>query len=92
MLKMGLNLVFLIGMTTASTNVFAAEICGTLLNRCSQCHDKERICDNVGRSEKYWKGTLKYMISNGAEISTDESLVMATCLSSKADEAQKFCK
>nr|MBF0222415.1 hypothetical protein [Desulfobulbaceae bacterium] len=80
------------GMMTISTNSFGAETCGTLLQRCGQCHDNERICKSLGKSEKYWKGIIKYMISNGAEISAEEGDMMVPCLSSKAEDAVKFCK
>ena len=92
MLKKCLIFSVLVGMAAVSTTCFGAENCEKLLNRCDQCHDKERICENLGRSTKYWKGTLKYMVSNGAEISTDENAVMTACLSTKSEDAQKFCK
>ena len=92
MTKKILYFLLVTGMLTVPANSFAAETCGTLLVRCDQCHDRERICERLGKSEKYWKSILKYMISNGAEISTDEAALMVPCLSSKAEDAIKFCK
>lgn len=92
MTKQTLYFLLVAGMLTASTNSFAAETCGTLLTRCGQCHDNGRICERLGKSEKYWKSIIKYMISNGAEISEEEGAIMVPCLSSKAEDAVNFCK
>ena len=67
--------------------------CSNLLKgECVGCHEKEKYCENIGKSEKFWKGMLNYMESNGADLTSAETATLTQCLSSSSEIAQNICK
>lgn len=80
--------------TQAAESTSAKISCDQLVsNKCLNCHSETRICYRVkkGKTARYWKKTVKYMIRNGASINEIESKDLVTCLSSPDKEVFAFC-
>lgn len=84
--------VFLI-LTAFSSNSPAAEGCAALISeRCEKCHYKTRICDAVGKKNKWsWKRTIKNMVREGAVLNKDEQKTLLTCLNTSDKSVLDLC-
>ena len=62
-----------------------------MIESCTQCHDKERVCVNMGKSKKSWKSLINYMIATGAELSDEEIEQLSDCMSEPSAGARLAC-
>lgn len=91
--SIGILLTLLTSATFASAPAFADVDCTKVINTtCTGCHSKSRICAKIGKTEKYWAGIIKLMISNGADITEEESTALTTCLSKPEEACTEACK
>lgn len=66
--------------------------CGEMLEKvCIGCHQSDKFCARLGASEKEWRGVLKLMVANGAELEKDEVAPLVACLSEPAAWAKAVC-
>jgi hypothetical protein len=82
----------LIGMGFFGFPGMAADICGEkIATECIGCHNIDRVCEELGESEKTWNGLLKRMVAYGAELGKDEIVEMAKCFSAPSADAKAAC-
>lgn len=80
------------GIVVSAAPATAAGPCKEVLQKvCIGCHESDRFCGRLGGSEKEWRGLLKLMVANGAELEKDEVAPLAACLSGPAEEARQVC-
>lgn len=85
-------LLVMVGGFVSPAPVGAAGQCGEMLEKvCIGCHQSDKFCDRLGAPEKEWRGVLKLMIANGAELEKDEIEPLVICLSEPAEGARKVC-
>lgn len=66
--------------------------CGEVLEKvCIGCHQSDKFCARLGASEKEWRGVLKLMVANGAELEEEEVAPLVACLSEPAAGARALC-
>ena len=72
----------------------SADNCAELLNnKCTECHNLERICRKIGRKdEKRWTRMIKRMLKNGAKLSDSEKIEMLNCLVDQTLSTIQLCK
>lgn len=72
--------------------VLAEDICEeSVTTVCIGCHNADRVCDNLGLSEKTWKNLLDWMVSNGAELEEDTVAEMVKCFSQPSAGVKAAC-
>lgn len=82
----------LLGFIVAPGLVDAAGPCEEVLAKvCIGCHQSDKFCTRLGASEKEWRGVLKLMVANGAELEKEEVAPLAACLSGPAAGALAVC-
>ncbi len=90
-----LCLVHITPVTSQAVESNSAKVtCGQLVsNKCLDCHSETRICYRVkkGKTTRYWKKSVQYMIRNGASINEAESKDLVTCLSEPDKEIFALC-
>ncbi len=65
----------------------------TINAKCVKCHYKTRICDALGtKSKRKWKRTIKFMVKQGAQLSKEEQVLVADCLSTMPKGSDIVCK
>lgn len=85
-------LLVMVGGFVSPAPVGAAGQCGELLEKvCIGCHQSDRFCTRLGAPEKEWRGLLKLMVANGAELDKEDLGPLAACLSEPAEQARKVC-
>ena len=69
-------------------------VCSSIINaKCIRCHYKTRICSALGtKSVRKWNQSIKYMIKQGAELTTDEQNKLVACLSSLPRGSEIVCQ
>ena len=73
---------------------FAADHCAEILtNKCTECHNLNRVCQKVGKkNKKRWKRTIKRMVKRGTKLSKSESKEILTCLVDESPGTLQVCK
>ncbi len=72
--------------------VLAGDLCEESTNTvCIGCHNADRVCENLGASEKTWKDILEWMVANGAELEEDELEELIKCFSEPSAGAKAAC-
>lgn len=85
-------LLVMVGGIVSPVPVGAAGPCGEVLEKvCIGCHQSDRFCARLGAPEKEWRGLLKLMIANGAELDKEDLGPLAACLSEPAEGAKRVC-
>lgn len=85
-------LLVMAGVIVSPVAAGATGSCGELLEKvCIGCHQSDRFCTRLGVPEKEWRGLLKLMIANGAELDKEDVGPLAICLSEASAEAKKVC-
>lgn len=63
------------------------------LNKCTHCHNTERICKYIGRyNPLVWRKTIEYMQSKGAKVDNTEKITIAMYLGTLQRHKAAFCK
>lgn len=66
--------------------------CGEVLEKvCIGCHQSDKFCARLGASEKEWRGVIKLMVANGAELEKEEVTPLVACLSEPTAGARAVC-
>lgn len=82
----------LVGMLFSASPVLAGDICAESIDTiCIGCHNTDRVCENLGVSEKTWKELLVWMVANGAELEDDEVAALVKCFSEPSAGAKAAC-
>ena len=78
---------------SAQTSI-AADNCAELLtNKCSDCHNLNRVCQKLGKkNKKRWDRTLKRMVKRGTKLTKSEYADILTCLVDQSPGAVQVCK
>ena len=73
--------------------VLAGDLCEENTNTvCIGCHNADRVCENLGASEKTWTDLLKWMESNiGDDFEEEEFQAMVKCFSEPSAGAKAAC-
>ncbi|MBU0481278.1 MAG: hypothetical protein KKG47_09265 [Proteobacteria bacterium] len=90
--NMVLAAVFLLFSTLGAVQAAAEGQCAKLLTTvCNDCHNTDRVCNAMGGTPERMKGLIDWMISNGAELESEEKVLLVNCLSEPYEEAKKVC-
>lgn len=66
---------------------------GTVMNKCSVCHNTERICEDLGKMDrKAWEKTIKRMIGHGADVTPQDVPAVADYLAGLKPGTKPVCK
>lgn len=89
--------IFVLGAYTllmAASLVFAQVSAGKLTaERCSTCHDTQRICEKLGgRGIEQWTATVERMRESGARLDDEEAQTVAEYLSTAKPGAKPLCQ
>ena len=61
-------------------------------SNCQECHELERGCEQLGKSQEDWKELFEFMEGMGADIPDDEQTLLLDCLSKQDDGIKAECK
>lgn len=71
----------------------AGEAASLVMERCTVCHDTQRICRNLGKKgQKGWAAEIKEMVEKGAKLSGAEQAQAAAFLAGLKAGAAPICR